>query len=222
MNQGPQLLLIGAVAVVGVLHTIVPDHWLPIVLMARQRAWSKAETARVALQAGSGHVLSTLVIAFLVWMAGVAAARRTGAAIDTASSLALIGFGIWVAVSGWREQHHHHGHSHGDRAEKAQDGNAAKGKRRSRTALLLIVGSSPMVEGIPVFFAAGRYGIGLIAVMAAFFAASTIATYVLVCVASAGRLQNFSLGAFERYGEVLSGAAIALVGMAFWVWPFSR
>jgi hypothetical protein len=27
MNYGPELLLLGAVAAVGVLHTIVPDHW---------------------------------------------------------------------------------------------------------------------------------------------------------------------------------------------------
>jgi nickel/cobalt transporter (NicO) family protein len=29
-------------------------------------------------------------------------------------------------------------------------------------ALLLILGSSPMIEGIPAFFAAGQYGIGLL------------------------------------------------------------
>ena len=51
MNVGPELLLIGAVAAVGVLHTIVPDHWVPITLtlIARQRGWSKAETARASL-----------------------------------------------------------------------------------------------------------------------------------------------------------------------------
>jgi hypothetical protein len=59
MNYAPELLLIGAVASVGVLHTIVPDHWAPITLIARQRGWSKAETARAAFQAGTGHVLST-------------------------------------------------------------------------------------------------------------------------------------------------------------------
>ena len=47
MNVGPELLLIGAVAAVGVLHTIVPDHWVPITLIARQRGWSKGETARL-------------------------------------------------------------------------------------------------------------------------------------------------------------------------------
>jgi hypothetical protein len=36
MNYGPELLLVAAVATVGVLHTIVPDHWVPITLIARQ------------------------------------------------------------------------------------------------------------------------------------------------------------------------------------------
>jgi nickel/cobalt transporter (NicO) family protein len=75
MNFGPQLLLIGGVAAVGVLHTLVPDHWLPIAVLARQRGWSRSETARVALKAGTGHVLSTLAVAVIVWIAGMAVAN---------------------------------------------------------------------------------------------------------------------------------------------------
>ena len=41
----------------------------------------------------------------------------------------------------------------------------------------------------------------------------------LFCVYSTAGLQRVRLGAFERYGEVLSGAFIALVGLAFWIWP---
>jgi hypothetical protein len=51
------------------------------------------------------------------------------------------------------------------------------------------------------------------------FAISTIATYVLLCVFPTAGLRRVRLGAFERYGEVLSGAFIALVGVAFWIWP---
>jgi hypothetical protein len=80
MNSGSQSLLIGAV---GVLHTIVPDHWVPITVIARQRGWSKSETARAALQAGAGHVLSTLAIGVLVWLAGVALATRFASVVDT-------------------------------------------------------------------------------------------------------------------------------------------
>jgi ABC-type nickel/cobalt efflux system permease component RcnA len=114
MNYGPELLLVAAVATVGVLHTMVPDHWVPIALIARQRGWSKSETARAALQAGIGHVLSTLFIAFIVWLAGAAFAQRFGHIVDMVSSLALIAFGSWFAISAWRDLRKHggHGHSH--------------------------------------------------------------------------------------------------------------
>ena len=397
MSYGPQLLLIAAVAGVGVLHTIVPDHWVPITLIARQRGWSTSEVARASLQAGTGHVLSTLVIAVVVWLAGVAFAERFGQMVDTAASLALIAFGGWIGIAAWRDlrrqgghghshshgfghshdhggssssihgpelqriptgdgvlelsifeagvpprfrlsgvpanaitvetrresdarqdfmfanhgtywesveeipephefavsvivdhdghthryetqfaEHDHghgeHGHDHGHdhdsapaddplyaplRGETAvltrhvhihRHGRAAvhahwhdhvpasahaitpeidtapplhehRHKTTARMALLLILGSSPMVEGIPAFFAAGKYGPGLIALMAVVFAISTIATYVVLCIYSTAGLRRVRLGAFERYGEVLSGAFIAAIGLAFWLWP---
>jgi hypothetical protein len=165
---------------------MVPDHLLPITVIVRQRGWSKTETAHAALQAGTGHVISTLAIAVVVWIAGATAARRYGTAIDRVSSLALIGFGLWIAVSAWREQHSHQPHSHNEGANAARHvdehrtriGAGASKDARSRTALLLIV------EGIPAFFAAGKYGVGLITIMSVVFATSTIATYMLLCVFS--------------------------------------
>jgi ABC-type nickel/cobalt efflux system permease component RcnA len=221
----PQLLLVASVAAVGVLHTMVPDHWMPIALLARQRGWTRAQTASAALKAGTGHVGSTLLIAVVVWYAGAVAAARFGHVVDSAASIALIAFGGWIAWSGWRaltqeghkrhdhhhgapgsHDHHHHGHSHAH-------------ERRSSTALLLILGSSPMIEGIPAFFAAGKYGAGLIVVMSLVFAASTIATYIVLCIQVTAGLQRLHVPAFERYGEVLSGAVIAALGAAFWFWP---
>jgi ABC-type nickel/cobalt efflux system permease component RcnA len=268
------------------LHTIVPDHWMPIAVIARQRGWSQRETAVAALRAGSGHVLSTLLIGVAVWLAGAAAAERFGRVVDIASSLALVGFGCWIAASAWDElrrarghgHQHHHGHSH-DRGHghahsraphlpapapadplyvplrgaavltrhvhphrhgsgrshshwhdhvaatahpifaDAAPAHEHRHKTTGRTALLLILGSSPMVEGIPLFFAAAPYGAATIAGMAFAFAASTILTYVLLCVGSAAGLQRLRFGAVEAWGEVLSGGLIALVGLAFWLWP---
>jgi nickel/cobalt transporter (NicO) family protein len=341
LEAGSAALLVGVVLLVGVLHTIVPDHWVPITLIARQRGWTKGQTARAALQAGTGHVITTLILAALVWLAGVAVAAKFGHWIDTISSVALVAFGLWIAVSAWSElrsgtghghSHGPHGHmhdfSHPDKPKGSGDpvhgpelqrmfgehgvlelsiyelGQAPRfrftatrpevvetvtvetrredgavqsfafarhgkyweslddipephgfdvkvtvshddhghsyqtafaehehhhgdhghhhdndKKTSSRTALLLILGSSPMVEGIPAFFAAGKYGLSLILIMALVFAASTILTYVLLCVYSAAGLQRVKFGMFERYGEVLSGASIALVGLAFWVFP---
>lgn len=215
MSLGSQSILVGAVGAVGVLHTIVPDHWVPITILARQRGWSKSEIASAALQAGVGHVLSTLALGLVFWAAGTAAAPRLGTAIDKISSVALIGFGLWIAASAWHQQEHHHPHQ---RQQEFGTSSDVTHDRKGRAALLLILGSSPMVEGIPAFLAAWKYGIGLIAVMAVVFAASTIATYVLLCVFAAAGVRRFGLGTLGRYGEFLSGFAIAIVGVVFWPW----
>ena len=288
MNSAPQLLLVAAVGAVGVLHTMVPDHWVPLALFARQRGWSKAETAWRAVQAGTGHVVSTLALALVFWLVGVAAAARYGSLVEALSSLALVLFGGWIALAAWRElhppghrhdrdhdrdhSHHHHHHGHDDTAAQSPlrdplylplpAGAAAlvrhthphrhgpglphshwhdhtqasahpiaaalalqpplhrhRHRMTARTAALLVLGSSPMVEGIPAFFAAARYGAGLIVVMAAVFALGTILTYVALCLASVSGLERLRFGAVERYGEVLSGAFIAFVGVLFGVWP---
>jgi hypothetical protein len=55
--------------------------------------------------------------------------------------------------------------------------------------------------------------------MTVVFAASTIATYIVLCDSSVAGLQWVSLGPLERYGEVLSGMCIAAVGLVFLVFP---
>jgi hypothetical protein len=50
--------------------------------------------------------------------------------------------------------------------------------------------------------------------MALVFGAATIATYVTVSVAALRGIERLSLGPLERYGEVLSGSFVALVGVA--------
>jgi hypothetical protein len=234
-------LLVATVAAVGVLHTLVPDHWAPIVVVGRQQGWSVLRTARAAAIAGFGHVASTLVLGLILWAVGASLALRYGHAVNVAAAVALIAFGAWIGFSGWRELRgeHEHGHSHLEHAHvhrhadatqhvhwhhhHLEDWHAVEGgvavlhehdhAVAGRTALLLILGSSPMIEGLPAFFAASTSGPALIGVMAVVFALATIATYVTVSSFAIAGLQRVSLGPLERYGEVLSGAFVALVGV---------
>lgn len=223
-------ILIGTVAAVGILHTLVPDHWLPIALLARQRGWNARQTASAAATAGLGHTVSTLALGALVWVTGAMAAQRFGHAVSYASSAALVAFGLWIAIGALREQAHGHRHVHAhgdgtvhahyhlhDQGESHEHEHAATG----RTSLLLILGSSPMIEGIPAFFAAGRYGSATLGIMALVFAAATIGTYIALCVSALSALDRVDLGPFEKYGEVLSGALVTAVGIVFAVWPLA-
>ncbi len=214
MVVGLPFLLIGAVALVGILHTVVPDHWGPIVLLARQEQWPSRKLIRVALGAGAGHVVSTLLIGFVMWIAGVALAQQYGTLVSRISSLGLVLFGGWMMFSAWREL------ASPARADRTKPPGDSSPPSRSRAmALILVLGSSPMIEGLPAFFAAGRYGVWLLGVMAGVFAASTILTYVVMCIYAARGLHGVRTHAFERYGEVLSGGFIVLLGLIFLIWP---
>ena len=234
MNAGA--LLIATVAVVGVLHTMVPDHWAPIAAIARTRGWSRGKTTRAAALAGFGHVTSTLVLGAVAWAIGMVAAQHYGHLFNRLAAVALIGFGGWIAIASWREVRsaelgHAHLHRHADGTEhvhwhehEKDNWHAVEGGAialmhdhahavSGRTALLLILGSSPMIEGLPAFFAASTYGANLLGIMAVVFALSTIATYVALSTLAHGGLERLQLGKFERYGEVLSGAFVACVGV---------
>jgi ABC-type nickel/cobalt efflux system permease component RcnA len=78
-----------------------------------------------------------------------------------------------------------------------------------------------MIEGLPAFLAASRLGVTTIVIMTIVFALSTIATYVALCLISVEGMQCVRLGPLERYGEIISGAFIAVVGAVFLFWPLS-
>lgn len=225
---------------------MVPDHWAPIVVLARRHGWSTLQTARTAAIAGFGHVASTLALGAVFWAVGAALATRYGREVNVAAALALLGFGLWIAYTGWQDLrkddrrgdsddghahlHRHaggtvHTHWHAHREEEshaAERGvavmHAHAHSQAGRMALLLILGSSPMIEGIPAFFAASTKGAPLLGIMAAVFALSTITTYVTTCVLGIAGFQRISLGPLERYGEVLSGLFVAAVGLISLLW----
>lgn len=205
--------------------------------------------ARAAVIAGTGHTISTLAIGLVVWLGGLTLAVHYGHVMNVISCLALIGFGSWIAVGSLRElrgnggvsyEHfsHVHLHRHADGTEHRHwhehlgpdrhkvEGNLAlatvhehQHETSSRTALLLILGSSPMIEGIPAFFSASCFGFGLLIVMAIVFATCTIGTYVAVTLASLRAIRDVDLGPVERYGEVLSGTFIAFLGAVLLLFP---
>jgi putative Mn2+ efflux pump MntP len=202
------LLLLVAVAIIGVLHTIVPDHWAPIAVVARQQRWTLRHTAWTAAGAGLGHTLSTLAIGFVAWLVGVAAAQRYGHYVNVASGLALIAFGLWIAISALREARE-------SEAELESEVAAEAKKIATRTSIMLVLGSSPSVEALPTFFAAAKFGGWAEVALAIVFAATTIGTYVVTCVLSAAGLEKLRLTPLERYGEVISGGFVAIVGAVF-------
>ncbi|MDG1138300.1 MAG: hypothetical protein P8N49_02115 [Opitutales bacterium] len=66
-------LIAGSAASVGFIHTILgPDHYLPLVAMAKTNGWSGPKTATYTLFCGLSHVLGTILVGSLVFLLGLA------------------------------------------------------------------------------------------------------------------------------------------------------
>ena len=67
------LLIAGSAASVGFIHTILgPDHYLPLVAMAKTNGWSGPKTATYTAFCGFSHVLGTILVGSLVFLLGLA------------------------------------------------------------------------------------------------------------------------------------------------------
>jgi len=92
------------------LHAAIPTHWLPFVLTGRVQKWSRGKTLLVTAICGSGHVLFTAILGFLVAWLGFALNERVGAWFPRIAGGALLAFGLFYVYRQFSG--HGHGHSH--------------------------------------------------------------------------------------------------------------
>ena len=139
-----------AAITIGSLHSLAPDHWVPIAAVARARGWSRGPAARVAFICGLGHVTVSVLLGLLALMFGAQLFQSLGERMVSVAGLLLIGFGVAYAIWGLRgafvhriHGHHHHHYDHVHDASRA-----------STWSLFLIYCADPCVAVIPILFAA--------------------------------------------------------------------
>lgn len=103
-------LLIVAAGTVGFLHSILPDHWVPLAVIARTQRWSIAHVARISFLASVGHVVTSLIIAGIIAAIGLqfrsAFETQQGHIVGVILILTGSAFLLWSLTG-------HGGHSHG-------------------------------------------------------------------------------------------------------------
>jgi len=188
-------LLLGAAGVVAIFHSILPDHWVPLAVVARTQRWSLLHVARVTLLASLGHVITSLVLGGLIALIGLQFQHeietQQGHIVGVVLVLTGIGFLIWGLVGhgphghhheedhthdrGFRHKHDHpHEHEHDDSLRKKQP----LIKRLAAIAVPFGMAASPDLTILPVALAASALGTGAVVSVLSVFAVFTIATFI--------------------------------------------
>lgn len=230
--------LILATAGIAITHTLFgPDHYLPFIMLARARLWSRPRTILVTALCGFGHILSSLMLGTVGLAAGSALERierLEGVRGDWAAwglfafGLAYLAWGVRRAVrvrSGIAAHSHGvavHIHTHGDHAHAhpAATASAAGGNGSGRSvltfwSLFIIFVLGPCEPLIPLFVlpaSRGRWDLAILTGVV--FGLLTITLMVTVTILAVAGLTRLNFGKLERWSHAMAGAIIALSGAA--------
>lgn len=196
--------VIAGTVLLAFVHALIPNHWMPLVAVARAEGWKRKEVTTVTLLAALAHVVGTVALGFVLGMIGKELVEEYGESIAMVSSVLLIVFGlIYYTVN---LPHHHH--------SEQQDVVAYK-RSKSRWILIFIVMMflSPCLEVESLFLSAGVYGMGLVALLGVIYAIVSISG-ILILVTLGHRGVNLLPAHFIEHNEKrISGIVLILVGI---------
>ena len=196
-------LLTGTVLLAAV-HALIPNHWLPLVAVAKAEGWKPKELTTITLLAAAAHVFGTIALGFVLGFIGKELSEEYGKAITVAASVLLIAFGlIYFTVN---LPHHHH--------SAQQD--VAVYKKSKRKWLLIFVGMmflSPCLEVESLFLSAGAFGMASVAALSVVYAIiSILGIYLLVSLGMKG-MNLLPANFIEHNEKKISGAVLIVVGI---------
>lgn len=216
-------------ASLGVVHTLIgPDHYLPFVVMAKARKWSRAKTIWITVLCGLGHIGSSVALGLIGIAFGLAVSHleEFESIRGNVAAWLMIAFGlvyfVWGIRRAIRNKPHTHDHIHGDGTYHAHDHAHADAhlhvhdhKIISLTPWVLftifVFGPCEPLIPILIYPAAQQSLFGLI-LITVIFGAATILTMVTVVLVMVTGMQFFPLARMEKYSHATAGFTIFLCG----------
>ena len=185
-------------------HALIPNHWLPLVAVARAEQWNRKDVTGITLLAAAAHVTGTVALGFVLGLIGKELVAKYGTAIYVVSSLLLIVFGlIYYTVN---LPHHHHSGQQDVAAYK-------RSKRRWVFIFIVMMFLSPCLEVESLFLSAGAYGMPLVTALSVVYAIVSISGILLLVTLGYKGVNLLPASFIEHNEKRISGSVLILVGI---------
>ena len=226
-------LLLGAAAAVAILHSILPDHWVPLAVVGRTQRWSLLRVARVSALASAGHVVASVVLTGIIAAIGLQFQRQLetqqGHIVGAVLILTGVGFLLW-GLTGHGHNHdqghnhgHNHAHAHGHEEGHTHTGQATPARQQTlarRLAAIAVpfgVAASPDLTILPVALAASAVGRGAVVGVIGVFAALTMATFIGLTVLATLAGYQIKGEWLERHATTITAVVLIAIGVVAYI-----
>ena len=188
-----------------VLHALLPNHWMPIVLVGSREGWSKVALSRAAVLVASAHVASSVLVGVLVGTLGIGLAQVSEPLLRGLAGGVLIAVGGWV----WWTEGRCEGHGCAGFAED----HSGQGGGRLLWALALAMFLSPCLELSVFYLEAARHGWPGLATLSIIYLFVTVPLMTLMVLVGDGlrrRLEGRLHHLEHQWGRWAGGLLVAL------------
>lgn len=201
-------IFIGSV-VLGLIHPLFPNHWLPMIAISKAEKWNQRETISATLISGFAHTLSTIFIGILVGFVGIKLTENYNNIIRIAAPAILVSIGLIYLLLDFRKGHREHHHF--DRNDEMLK------TKKSKFAVIfsLSVGMflSPCIEIEAYYFQAATQGwIGILMVSVIYLLLTLVMMTLLVYLGMKG-VNRLSGTFFERHEKTVTGIVLIALGI---------
>jgi putative Mn2+ efflux pump MntP len=185
-------------------HALIPNHWLPLVAVARAEGWTRKDVTGVTFLAALAHVTGTVLLGLILGYIGKELQEDYGSTIYVVSSLLLIVFGlIYFTVN---LPHHHH-------SEQKDVAAFKRSKRKWILIFIIMMFLSPCLEVESLFLSAGVYSMQVVVLMAVVYALVSISGILLLVNLGYKGVNLLPAHFIEHNEKRISGIVLILVGI---------
>ena len=196
--------VIAGTILLAVVHALIPNHWLPLVAVAKAEQWKARDVNLVTLLAAFAHVMGTVALGIVLGLIGKELVEDYGNIIYVASSILLIVFGlVYYTVN---LPHHHH-------SEQTDVVAYKRSKRKWVMIFIVMMFLSPCLEVESLFLSAGAYGMGAVFMLSVIYAIVSISGIMLLVNLGYKGTRLLSAHFIEHNEKRISGIVLILVGI---------
>lgn len=200
-------VLLGAL-LLSVIHALMPDHWIPLVMIGRTEKWSRVETSWVTALTAIPHIISTILVGIAVGTVGYTLSSAYEFAMRIAAPSILVLLGLIYVILDFKGPHQH---NHPGLELDASSG-------RSKFAIVASLGTalffSPCVAIGSYYFIAGTFGWLSIALVSATYLIVTVLGMILMVNLGLKGVGKVEWRFLERHEKIVTGIVLIVLGIS--------
>lgn len=204
------LQLLGLAAAAALVHSVTPDHWMPLALVARAERWSLGRAAQVSQVAALGHVAASLLLGLFL-----AALSPIGdVALEEERTVGLLLLGTGALLLAWTLDRRRRIHRVPPGASRANS--RGRGRRPNFVTQIVLpfgVAASPNLAVLPIVLAAAMRGAVVLTLSLVVFTLVTMLSFLVLTLLGTlgGALLRWTW--LEREGELISALLLLVLGL---------